>query len=69
MRRWTLLLLVLALAACKRGGSPAPEPQATLPLLEDGGLPMGVQLIAARRDDGRLLRSARWLVQSLAEDV
>jgi len=28
---------------------------------------MGVQLIGARRDDGRLLRSARWLVRHLAE--
>jgi hypothetical protein len=25
-----------------------------------------VQLIGARRDDGRLLRTARWLVASLA---
>src|SRR5262245_42053086 len=40
MRRWTLLVL-FALAACKRGGSPAPEPQATLPLLEDGGVDLG----------------------------
>src|SRR5262249_33444452 len=35
-------------------------PAVTLPLLEADGLPMGVQLISARRDDGRLLRSARW---------
>ena len=42
-------------------------PAVTLPLLEADGLPMGVQLIGARRDDGRLLRSARWLVQHLAE--
>ena len=41
MRRWTLLLLALALAACKRGGSPAPEPQASLPLLADGGVDLG----------------------------
>ena len=40
MRRWTLLVL-FALAACKRGGSPAPEPQVTLPLLEDGGVGLG----------------------------
>jgi Asp-tRNA(Asn)/Glu-tRNA(Gln) amidotransferase A subunit family amidase len=26
---------------------------------------MGVQLIAGRRDDGRLLRTARWLVRHL----
>src|SRR5262245_23739443 len=44
-------------------------PAVTLPLLEADGLPMGVQLIGARRDDGRLLRSARWLLQDLAEDA
>ena len=44
-------------------------PAVTLPLLEADGLPMGVQLIGARRDDGRLLRSARWLVQHLAENA
>jgi Asp-tRNA(Asn)/Glu-tRNA(Gln) amidotransferase A subunit family amidase len=44
-------------------------PAVTLPLLEADGLPMGVQLIGARRDDGRLLRSARWLVEHLAEDA
>jgi Asp-tRNA(Asn)/Glu-tRNA(Gln) amidotransferase A subunit family amidase len=44
-------------------------PAVTLPLLEADGLPMGVQLIGARRDDGRLLRSARWLVQHLAEEA
>jgi Asp-tRNA(Asn)/Glu-tRNA(Gln) amidotransferase A subunit family amidase len=41
-------------------------PAVTLPLLEADGLPMGVQLVGARRDDGRLLRSARWLVRHLA---
>jgi Asp-tRNA(Asn)/Glu-tRNA(Gln) amidotransferase A subunit family amidase len=41
-------------------------PAVTLPLLEVAGLPMGVQLIGARRDDGRLLRTARWLVRRLA---
>ena len=40
-------------------------PAITLPLLEADGMPIGVQLIGARRDDGRLLRSARWLVQHL----
>ncbi len=30
-------------------------------------MPMGVQLIGARRDDGRLLRTAQWLVKRLAE--
>ena len=41
MRRWTLVVMALAFAACKRGGSPAPEPQATLPLLADGGVDLG----------------------------
>lgn len=41
-------------------------PAVTLPLLEADGMPMGVQLIGARRDDGRLLRSARWLAGHLA---
>ena len=36
-------------------------PAVTLPLLEADGLPIGVQLIGLRRDDGRLLRTARWL--------
>src|SRR5262245_39424304 len=44
-------------------------PAVTLPLLEADGLPMGVQLIGPHRDDGRLLRSARWLVEHLAEDA
>ena len=38
-------------------------PAVTLPLLEVDGLPMGVQLIGARRDDGRLLRTAQWLAR------
>src|SRR5215469_310005 len=38
MRRWTVLLLALALAACKRGGAPAPEPGVSLRLLPDGGV-------------------------------
>ena len=44
-------------------------PAVTLPLLEAEGLPMGVQLISARRDDGRLLRSARWLANHLADSA
>lgn len=43
-------------------------PAVTLPLLEADGMPMGVQLIGPRRDDGRLLRSARWLVRKLQVD-
>ncbi|QCK87893.1 amidase [Phreatobacter aquaticus] len=41
-------------------------PCVTLPLLEAEGLPIGVQLVGARRDDGRLLRTARLLVEELA---
>jgi Asp-tRNA(Asn)/Glu-tRNA(Gln) amidotransferase A subunit family amidase len=41
-------------------------PCVTLPLLEANGLPIGVQLVGKRRDDGRLLRSARWLASALA---
>jgi Asp-tRNA(Asn)/Glu-tRNA(Gln) amidotransferase A subunit family amidase len=38
-------------------------PAVTLPLLRIDSLPMGVQLIGARRNDGRLLQAARWLVE------
>jgi len=38
-------------------------PAVTLPLLHaENGLPMGIQLVARRGDDARLLRTARWLV-------
>jgi Asp-tRNA(Asn)/Glu-tRNA(Gln) amidotransferase A subunit family amidase len=40
-------------------------PCVTLPLLEANGLPVGVQLVGKRRDDGPLLRSARWLASAL----
>ncbi len=44
-------------------------PAVTLPLLaNEAGLPIGVQLVARRGDDARLLRLARWLVGFLAED-
>jgi len=37
-------------------------PAVTVPLLmDDTGLPMGVQLVGRRGDDARLLRTARWL--------
>lgn len=37
-------------------------PSVTLPLLQgESGLPLGVQLVAEKGDDGRLLRSANWL--------
>ncbi|HEY3588238.1 MAG TPA: trypsin-like peptidase domain-containing protein, partial [Myxococcaceae bacterium] len=40
MRRWSVVLLALAFAACKRGGAPAPEkePQVSLRLLPGGGV-------------------------------
>ncbi len=36
-------------------------PTVSLPLLEANGLPLGVQLVGARRGDGHLLHTARWL--------
>jgi len=41
-------------------------PAVTLPLLTGAnGMPIGVQLVGRRNDDGRLLRTARWLVNTL----
>ena len=40
-------------------------PAVSLPLLQADALPIGVQLIGMRRDDGRLLRTARSLVAAL----
>lgn len=43
-------------------------PAVTLPLLVGGnGMPIGVQLVGRRLYDGRLLRTARWLVDALQE--
>jgi aspartyl-tRNA(Asn)/glutamyl-tRNA(Gln) amidotransferase subunit A len=43
-------------------------PAGSLPLLTAGnGMPMGVQLVGPRGDDARLLRTARWLTEHLAE--
>jgi Asp-tRNA(Asn)/Glu-tRNA(Gln) amidotransferase A subunit family amidase len=43
-------------------------PAITLPLLTGAnGLPIGVQLVARRGDDARLLRTANWLVRRLSE--
>jgi Asp-tRNA(Asn)/Glu-tRNA(Gln) amidotransferase A subunit family amidase len=44
-------------------------PAVSLPLLEAEGLPIGVQLVGARRDDGRLLRGARLLVKQLTAEA
>jgi Asp-tRNA(Asn)/Glu-tRNA(Gln) amidotransferase A subunit family amidase len=41
-------------------------PAVSLPLLEVDGLPLGVQMVGLRQDDGRLLRTARWLETHLA---
>ncbi len=42
-------------------------PSVSLPVLEGpDGLPMGVQLVGRRGDDGRLLRTARSLVETMA---
>jgi Asp-tRNA(Asn)/Glu-tRNA(Gln) amidotransferase A subunit family amidase len=38
------------------------HPCVTLPLLSVGGLPLGIQLVGARRGDAHLLRTAQWLV-------
>ncbi|HET9157615.1 MAG TPA: trypsin-like peptidase domain-containing protein [Myxococcaceae bacterium] len=47
MRRWSVVLLALAFAACKRGGAPAPEPQISLRLLPDGGMDFETGAISA----------------------
>jgi Asp-tRNA(Asn)/Glu-tRNA(Gln) amidotransferase A subunit family amidase len=42
-------------------------PAISLPLLvDDAGMPMGVQLLGRHRQDARLLRAANWLVSTLA---
>jgi len=41
-------------------------PAVNLPLLQgEQGMPLGVQLVGARGDDARLLRTARWLVETV----
>jgi len=43
-------------------------PSISLPILQgSNGMPVGVQLTAARGDDARLLRTAAWLVQRVTE--
>ena len=42
-------------------------PAVTVPLLQgENEMPLGVQLVAPRGDDARLLRSARWLANEIA---
>ncbi len=44
-------------------------PAITLPLMQsERGLPLGVQLVARRDNDARLLRTARWLVNTLGRN-
>jgi Asp-tRNA(Asn)/Glu-tRNA(Gln) amidotransferase A subunit family amidase len=43
-------------------------PSVTLPLLEADGMPLGVQLVGRRGDDGRLLRGAR-LFERIVQDM
>jgi Asp-tRNA(Asn)/Glu-tRNA(Gln) amidotransferase A subunit family amidase len=45
-------------------------PAASLPLLSgNNGLPVGVQLVGQRGNDGRLLRTARWLTELVEEEA
>jgi Asp-tRNA(Asn)/Glu-tRNA(Gln) amidotransferase A subunit family amidase len=42
-------------------------PAVALPLMQgENGMPLGVQLVARRGNDARLLRTASWLVETLA---
>jgi Asp-tRNA(Asn)/Glu-tRNA(Gln) amidotransferase A subunit family amidase len=44
-------------------------PALNVPLMRGGnGLPLGVQLVGARHDDARLLRTARWLIAQAQAD-
>lgn len=42
-------------------------PALTLPLLEHDGMPVGVQLVGAKGDDARLLRTGRWLAEKFSK--
>lgn len=43
-------------------------PAVSAPLMEgEAGMPLGVQLVAPRGDDARLLRTARWLARHVAD--
>jgi Asp-tRNA(Asn)/Glu-tRNA(Gln) amidotransferase A subunit family amidase len=44
-------------------------PALSLPILQGpNGMPLGVQLVSAKGDDGRLFRTARWLLGTLEEE-
>jgi len=44
-------------------------PAVNIPVFtSESGLPMGIQLVGPRGDDARLLRTARWLAQSLQQE-
>ena len=40
-------------------------PCISLPLMQVGGMPCGVQLIGMRRDEGRLLATGRWVEETV----
>jgi Asp-tRNA(Asn)/Glu-tRNA(Gln) amidotransferase A subunit family amidase len=45
-------------------------PAVTIPLMQgESGMPLGVQLVSARGDDARLLRTARWLAEAVTRDI
>jgi Asp-tRNA(Asn)/Glu-tRNA(Gln) amidotransferase A subunit family amidase len=45
-------------------------PAVTLPLLRGAsGMPIGVQLVGEKGDDARLLRTARWLIETVRAEV
>lgn len=44
-------------------------PALTMPILKGpNGMPLGVQMVSAKGDDGRLFRTARWLLGTLEEE-
>jgi Asp-tRNA(Asn)/Glu-tRNA(Gln) amidotransferase A subunit family amidase len=44
-------------------------PALTLPIMQGpNGMPLGVQMVSAKGDDGRLFRNARWLLGTLEEE-
>ena len=44
-------------------------PALTMPILQGpNGMPLGVQMVSAKGDDGRLFRNARWLLGTLGEE-